>query len=72
MNSPFHEGEISLQKSLGIDHRMDKFGRKVIRDFMPEQHRKFYSELPYIFLGHENKKHETFSSMLVVKGRRST
>jgi predicted pyridoxine 5'-phosphate oxidase superfamily flavin-nucleotide-binding protein len=64
MNSPFHEGEISLQKSLGIDQRMDKFGRKVIRDFMPEQHRKFYSELPYIFLGHQDQSGEVWASLL--------
>ncbi|EDM25142.1 oxidoreductase, FAD-binding protein [Lentisphaera araneosa HTCC2155] len=64
MNSPFHEGEISLQKSLGIDQRMDTFGRKVIRDFMPDQHRKFYCELPYIFLGHQDPQGDLWASVL--------
>jgi uncharacterized protein len=49
--SPFHEGEVALQKTVGVAERMEAFGRRVIRDFMPDQHRDFYRQLPFIVLG---------------------
>lgn len=44
----FHEGEIALQQSVGMAERMAQVGAKVVRDFMPDQHRDFYARLPYI------------------------
>ncbi|MCL9998857.1 MAG: FAD-binding oxidoreductase [Erythrobacter sp.] len=49
--SPFHEGEVALQKTVGVAERMAAFGRRVIRDHMPDQHRDFYRQLPFIVLG---------------------
>ncbi len=49
--SPFHKGEVALQQSVGVAERMEKFGKRVIRDFMPDQHRDFYAQLPFIVLG---------------------
>jgi uncharacterized protein len=49
--SPWHEGELAIQRRLGVAERMDDIGRKVIRDFMSEQHRSFYSQLPFVVLG---------------------
>jgi len=49
--SPFHEGEIQVQARLGVRERMEGIGRKVIRDHMPDQHRTFYQQLPWIFIG---------------------
>lgn len=49
--SPFHAGEVRLQQSLGVAERMERFGRKVIRDHMPDQHRDFYRQLPFVVLG---------------------
>jgi ferredoxin-NADP reductase/predicted pyridoxine 5'-phosphate oxidase superfamily flavin-nucleotide-binding protein len=49
--SPFHEGEVALQKTVGVAERMEAFGRRVIRDFMPDQHRDFYHQLPFVVLG---------------------
>jgi uncharacterized protein len=49
--SPWHEGELAIQRQLGVAERMDDIGRKVIRDFMSEQHRSFYSQLPFVVLG---------------------
>lgn len=51
MPSPFHEGEVALQKAVGVAERMEAFGRRVIRDHMPDQHRDFYRQLPFIVLG---------------------
>jgi ferredoxin-NADP reductase/predicted pyridoxine 5'-phosphate oxidase superfamily flavin-nucleotide-binding protein len=49
--SPFHAGEIELQRMLGVAERMDMFGRRVIRDHMPEQHRDFFEQLPFLVAG---------------------
>jgi hypothetical protein len=49
--SPFHPGEVAIQTSLGVAERMEQFGKRVIRDFMPDQHRDFYAQLPFIVLG---------------------
>jgi predicted pyridoxine 5'-phosphate oxidase superfamily flavin-nucleotide-binding protein len=47
-HSLFHEGEVALQRSLGMAGRMEHIGEKVVRDFMPDQHREFYARLPFI------------------------
>jgi len=49
--SPWHAGEKQLQARVGVAELMDDFGRKVIRDYMPEQHRDFYRQLPFVILG---------------------
>jgi hypothetical protein len=49
--SPWNWGEREIQKRLGIAERMEVIGRKVIRDFMPDQHRSFYAQLPTLLLG---------------------
>ncbi|MBA4045644.1 MAG: hypothetical protein C0510_00320 [Erythrobacter sp.] len=45
--SPFHPGEVAMQASLGVAERMEQFGKRVICDFMPDQHRAFYAQLTY-------------------------
>lgn len=49
--SPWHAGEVALQRTVGLAERMDSVGRKVIRDHMPDQHRDFFAQLPFVVLG---------------------
>ncbi|RCL24126.1 FAD-binding oxidoreductase [Pseudomonas sp. AFG_SD02_1510_Pfu_092] len=46
--SPWHAGEKTLQEKVGVAQRMEAFGQKVIRDYMPDQHREFYHQLPFM------------------------
>jgi ferredoxin-NADP reductase/predicted pyridoxine 5'-phosphate oxidase superfamily flavin-nucleotide-binding protein len=46
--SPWHAGEKQLQAHVGVAERMEAFGRKVIRSEMPDQHRTFYQQLPFM------------------------
>jgi predicted pyridoxine 5'-phosphate oxidase superfamily flavin-nucleotide-binding protein len=62
--NPFHEGERQIQQSVGVEERMLKFGQKVIRDFMPDQHRRFYESLNYLFLGHADLQGDVWASVL--------
>jgi len=49
--SPFHEGEQQVQQRLGVRDRMEAVGRRVLRNFMPDQHREFFAGLPFLLLG---------------------
>lgn len=49
--APFHRGEQALQASIGLGDRMSEIGSKVIRDFMPEQHRELFEKLPMLIVG---------------------
>lgn len=62
--SPFHLGEQAIQDRLGIRNKMEHFGRQVIRHYMPEQHREFYSQLPFILVGHADQSGRPWASLL--------
>lgn len=49
--SPFHAGEQALQTRVGRREMMETFGRQAMRPFMPDQHREFFSQLPFLVIG---------------------
>ena len=49
--SPWHAGERQLQETVGVAERMEAHGQKVIRDYMPDQHRAFFHQLPFLIAG---------------------
>jgi uncharacterized protein len=55
MNDPasgaWHAGERLLQERAGVGARMAEIGPRLLRDFMPEQHRAFFAELPFLVAG---------------------
>ena len=62
--SPFHKHEQALQTRVGKREVMDKFARKVVRSYMPEQHREFYRQLPYIIVGSVDNQGDTWATIL--------
>ncbi|MDN8943578.1 hypothetical protein Q0P03_14800, partial [Staphylococcus aureus] len=50
-SAPWHAGEVAMQQTVGVAERMAVVGSKVVRDFMPDQHRDFYEQLPFIVMG---------------------
>ena len=46
--SPFHPGEQAVQSRLGVRQAIEPWARKVVRPFMPHQHREFYTQLPFV------------------------
>ncbi len=64
MPSPFHAGEVALQTEVGVAERMEAFGRRVIRDHMPDQHRDFYRQLPFIVLGAVDAAGDAWGTLL--------
>lgn len=63
-SSPWHAGEKRLQERVGVAERMEVFGRKVIRDFIPEQHRDFYRQRPFMLLGSVDAEGNPWASIL--------
>lgn len=63
--SPFHQGERAVQARLGAQERMDQQGRRFIRDFMPEPHRQFFAQLPYVIAGTVDQAGQPWASILV-------
>ncbi len=51
VDSPFHEGEQAIQARMGVRDKMETIGRRFIRGHMPDQHRQFYEQLPFLILG---------------------
>ena len=49
--SPFHAGEQKIQSLAGVRDRIELKGRAVIRNYMPEQHRSFFSALSFMVVG---------------------
>ncbi|MFY1662893.1 pyridoxamine 5'-phosphate oxidase family protein [Pseudomonas sp. Pseu.R1] len=50
--SPWHDGELQLQRSVDAVALMVGPGeRQMARDWMPDQHRDFYAQLPFVVLG---------------------
>ena len=48
---PWHSGERAVQARVGVADQMADMGKRVIRDYMPDQHRTFYQSLPFVVLG---------------------
>jgi uncharacterized protein len=62
--SPWHDGERAVHQRLGIAERMETAGRHAIRSFMPDQHRAFFQQLPFILLGSTDRRGQLWASLL--------
>ncbi|KJZ47753.1 MULTISPECIES: pyridoxamine 5'-phosphate oxidase family protein [Pseudomonas] len=62
--SPWHAGEKQLQAHVGVAERMEAFGRKVIRSEMPDQHRTFYQQLPFMLYAAVDADDHPWASIL--------
>jgi predicted pyridoxine 5'-phosphate oxidase superfamily flavin-nucleotide-binding protein len=49
--SSFHEGEQAVQARVGVADRMFAVGKHALRGFMPDQHREFFAQLPFVIIG---------------------
>lgn len=65
MNSAtFHEGERAVQERVGVRDRLAQLGPRVIRDFMPDQHREFFGQLPFVIAGTVDSNGQPWASVL--------
>lgn len=52
--SLFHQGELDAQRRTGSAKEVAGFAPRLMRKFMPDTHREFYSMLPFIVVGHRS------------------
>lgn len=64
INDPWHEGERQLQQLVGMADKMKQVGARVIRDYMPDQHRDFFHQLPFMIVGSVDAHDEVWASIL--------
>jgi len=60
----FHEGELALQERMGSRARLAEAGPRVIRDHMPDQHREFFGQLPFLIAGTVDSHSQPWASVL--------
>lgn len=63
--SPFHRGELAIQARLGIQERVEQQGRRMIRDYLPDQLRQFFAQLSYVIVGTVDAVGNPWASILV-------
>ncbi|AEA68769.1 MULTISPECIES: 2Fe-2S iron-sulfur cluster-binding protein [Pseudomonas] len=62
--SPWHEGELALQRSVGAVDMMAGVGqRQLARTWMPDQHREFYAQLPFVVLGAVDRQGDVWATL---------
>lgn len=62
--SPWHAGEKQLQEHFHAAERMEELGQRVIRDYMPDQHREFYHQLPFMVVGAVDAENRPWATLL--------
>lgn len=63
-NSPFHRGEQQVQERLGVRDAIEPFARRAVRDHMPDQHRDFYAQLPFVLVGSVDDRGRPWASLV--------
>ena len=64
-NEPaFHSGERTVQRRVGYAERMSAVGERAIRKHMPEQHRQFFGQLPFVLVGSIDQAGQPWASVL--------
>lgn len=62
--SPFHAGEQAVQRRVGVRDQVERAGRNMIRDYMPDQHRELFQTLPLLVVGSVDAGGHVWASML--------
>jgi len=61
--SPFHDGERQVQERLG-DREVELWARGAIRSFMPDQHRIFFEEQPFLIAAARDAEGRPWATLL--------
>jgi uncharacterized protein len=61
--SPFHAGEQEVQERLGV-RDIEDWARKVVRPFLPEQHREFHTSLPFLVAAAMDEQGRPWATLL--------
>ncbi|TKB25583.1 ferredoxin [Desulfopila sp. IMCC35006] len=63
--SPLHDGEIEVQKRVGVREEVSRWAPMAIRPYMPEQHRLFFRQLPFMAAAARDATGAPWATLLV-------
>lgn len=63
-DSVFHSGERAVQQRAGVLEKMAARSQ-VIRSFMPDQHREFFQQLPFLIVGSIDRQQQPWASIVI-------
>ena len=62
--SPFHEGEQFMQARYGLKEQQESIGKRLMRPYMPDQHREFFEQLPFAIIGSVDDDEQPWASII--------
>jgi ferredoxin-NADP reductase/predicted pyridoxine 5'-phosphate oxidase superfamily flavin-nucleotide-binding protein len=62
--SPFHEGEQRIHTRLGIREEVEPWARRLVRRFLPDEHRAFYAQLPFLVVAARDAAGRPWATLL--------
>ncbi|MDR4306778.1 pyridoxamine 5'-phosphate oxidase family protein [Chelatococcus sambhunathii] len=62
--STWHPGEKAIQEQVGVADRMEEVGRRVVRTYMPDQHRAFYAQIPFVVAGAVDGRGDAWATLI--------
>jgi uncharacterized protein len=62
--SPWHAGELAMQQRAGSAEALAQAGRRVVRAEMPQQHRDFFAQLPFVVLGAADAQDQPWATLI--------
>ncbi len=62
--STWHPGEKAIQEQVGVAVRMEEVSRRVVRDFLPDQHRAFFAQIPFIVAGSIDGRGDAWATLI--------
>jgi uncharacterized protein len=62
--SPWHAGELAMQRSAGSAEKLATRGHLLLRDHLIDQHRQFYPQLPFIVAGAVDRQRNAWATIL--------
>lgn len=65
--TPFHVGELEVQKRMGVHDHVASYARRFIRPAMPDQHRDFYDKLPFAVAAVRGSEGQPWATILAGK-----
>ena len=59
-----HRGELAVQTRVGVRELIGPWAKQVVRPFLPDQHREFYTQLPFVVAAARDEADRPWATLL--------
>lgn len=67
-HSPFHDGERAAQARVGLAEKLEPIGQRIIRPYLPDEHRELFEKLPYLVVGAVDASGQPYATVIAGTG----